>query len=597
MSSTAAASPDVPAPAAEPQRRTGAEMIWEVLEQEGVEVVFGYPGGAIMPAYDALPRYRVRHVLVRHEQGAAHMADGYARASGRVGVAVATSGPGATNLVTGIATAMLDSVPCVFITGQVSSHLIGSDAFQETDVTGVTLPITKHNWLVTRPEDVGPVLREAFHVARTGRPGPVLVDITKDAQQGSCDFDPADRRLARVPHRRPERGGTADALDRAAALIDHAERPLILAGHGIVQAGAAAELLAFVERTGAPVASTLLGLGGFPATHPRALGMMGMHGEAWVNRAVQEADLLIALGMRFDDRVTGNLKTYAPRARKIHVDLDSSEIGKNVAVDLAIIGDVKQVLAELTPRCKPSTRATWIARIEAEKGDAAVRDIQRLPDTGKLFAAHVIHDLWRLTEGKAVVVTDVGQHQMWEAQYYKHDHARGLVTSGGLGTMGFALPAAIGARFARPDDEVWVIAGDGGFQMTAAELSTCAQEGLKVNVAIINNGYLGMVRQWQEMFYGGRYVATPMRSPDFVKLAEAHGLTGLRVTRRAEVADAVAAARRAPGTVVIDFRVEQEDSVYPMVPTGADLGEMIRRPAPSPIVETARDSDEDEVPR
>ncbi|MBE7453449.1 MAG: biosynthetic-type acetolactate synthase large subunit [Kofleriaceae bacterium] len=572
-------------------------MIWEVLEQEGVEVVFGYPGGAIMPAYDALPRYRVRHVLVRHEQGAAHMADGYARASGRVGVAVATSGPGATNLVTGIATAMLDSVPCVFITGQVSSHLIGSDAFQETDVTGVTLPITKHNWLVTRPEDVGPVLREAFHVARTGRPGPVLVDITKDAQQGSCDFDPADRRLARVPHRRPERGGTADALDRAAALIDHAERPLILAGHGIVQAGAAAELLAFVERTGAPVASTLLGLGGFPATHPRALGMMGMHGEAWVNRAVQEADLLIALGMRFDDRVTGNLKTYAPRARKIHVDLDSSEIGKNVAVDLAIIGDVKQVLAELTPRCKPSTRATWIARIEAEKGDAAVRDIQRLPDTGKLFAAHVIHDLWRLTEGKAVVVTDVGQHQMWEAQYYKHDHARGLVTSGGLGTMGFALPAAIGARFARPDDEVWVIAGDGGFQMTAAELSTCAQEGLKVNVAIINNGYLGMVRQWQEMFYGGRYVATPMRSPDFVKLAEAHGLTGLRVTRRAEVADAVAAARRAPGTVVIDFRVEQEDSVYPMVPTGADLGEMIRRPAPSPIVETARDSDEDEVPR
>lgn len=597
MSSTAAASPDVPALAAEPQRRTGAEMIWEVLEQEGVEVVFGYPGGAIMPAYDALPRYRVRHVLVRHEQGAAHMADGYARASGRVGVAVATSGPGATNLVTGIATAMLDSVPCVFITGQVSSHLIGSDAFQETDVTGVTLPITKHNWLVTRPEDVGPVLREAFHVARTGRPGPVLVDITKDAQQGSCDFDPADRRLARVPHRRPERGGTADALDRAAALIDHAERPLILAGHGIVQAGAAAELLAFVERTGAPVASTLLGLGGFPATHPRALGMMGMHGEAWVNRAVQEADLLIALGMRFDDRVTGNLKTYAPRARKIHVDLDSSEIGKNVAVDLAIIGDVKQVLAELTPRCKPSTRATWIARIEAEKGDAAVRDIQRLPDTGKLFAAHVIHDLWRLTEGKAVVVTDVGQHQMWEAQYYKHDHARGLVTSGGLGTMGFALPAAIGARFARPDDEVWVIAGDGGFQMTAAELSTCAQEGLKVNVAIINNGYLGMVRQWQEMFYGGRYVATPMRSPDFVKLAEAHGLTGLRVTRRAEVADAVAAARRAPGTVVIDFRVEQEDSVYPMVPTGADLGEMIRRPAPSPIVETARDSDEDEVPR
>ncbi|MBZ0233234.1 MAG: biosynthetic-type acetolactate synthase large subunit [Deltaproteobacteria bacterium] len=585
-----------------PGKRTGAEIIWEVLEQEGVEVVFGYPGGAIMPAYDALPKYRVRHVLVRHEQGAAHMADGYARASGKVGVAVATSGPGATNLVTGIATAMLDSVPCVFITGQVSSHLIGTDAFQETDVTGVTLPITKHNWLVTKASDVGPVLREAFHVARSGRPGPVLVDITKDAQQGSCDFDPADRALARPPRRRPERASGADhedVLARAAQLIDHAERPLILAGHGIVQAGAGAELLAFVEHTGTPVASTLLGLGGFPATHPRALGMMGMHGEAWVNRAVQEADLLIALGMRFDDRVTGNLKTYAPRARKIHVDLDPSEIGKNVAVDVAIIDDVKRVLAELAPRCKRADRAPWIARIEAEKGESAVRDIQALPDTGKLHAAHVIHDLWRLTEGKAVVVTDVGQHQMWEAQYYKHDHARGLVTSGGLGTMGFALPAAIGARFARPGDEVWVVAGDGGFQMTAAELSTAAQEGIKVNVAIINNGYLGMVRQWQEMFYGGRYVATPMRSPDFVKLAEAHGLTGIRVTKRAELAAAVAAARRDPGTVVIDFRVEQEDSVYPMVPSGADLGDMIRRPhaPPSPIVETAADSEEDELPR
>jgi acetolactate synthase I/II/III large subunit len=588
---------DEPAPAL--AARTGAEMIWEVLEQEGVEVVFGYPGGAIMPAYDALPRYKVRHVLVRHEQGAAHMADGYARASGRVGVAIATSGPGATNLVTGIATAMLDSVPCVFITGQVSSHLIGSDGFQETDVTGVTLPITKHNWLVTRAEEIGPVLREAFHVARSGRPGPVLVDITKDAQQASCSFDPQDRSLARPLRQRPSRvfAEHVELYDRAARMIDHAERPLILAGAGIIRAGASAELIEFVERTGCPVASTLLGLGGFPATHPQALGMMGMHGEAWVNRAVQEADLLIALGMRFDDRVTGNLKTYAPRARKIHVDLDPSEIGKNVPVDLAIIEDVKRVLLALTARCKPIDRSAWVRRIAAEKGDAAVRDIQQLPDTGKLHAAHVIHDLWRLTGGKAVVVTDVGQHQMWEAQYYKHDHPRGLITSGGLGTMGFALPAAIGARFARPEEEVWVIAGDGGFQMTACELSTCAQEELKVNIAIINNGYLGMVRQWQEMFYGGRYVATPMRSPDFVKLAEAHGLVGLRVTKRSDVADAVASAQRAPGTVVIDFRVEQEDSVYPMVPSGADLGDMIRRPKPSVLVETAADSDDNEVPR
>jgi len=589
---TAAAATPAPAPAT----RTGAEMIWEVLVHEGVDVVFGYPGGAIMPAYDALPRYPVRHVLVRHEQGAAHMADGYARASGRVGVAVATSGPGATNLVTGIATAMLDSVPVVFITGQVSSALLGTDAFQETDVTGVTLPITKHNWLVTRAEDIGPVLREAFAVARSGRPGPVLVDITKDAQQASCAFDPSDRALARPARVRPARGTTADALARAVALIDRAERPLILAGHGVVAAGAAAELAAFVARTGVPVASTLLGLGGFPATDPRALGMMGMHGEAWVNRAVQDADLLIALGMRFDDRVTGNLATFAPRARKIHVDLDPSEIGKNVAVDVAIVDDVRAVLAALTPRCRAADRAAWMAAIEASKGDSAVRDIQQLPDTGKLHAAHVLHDLWRLTAGRAVVVTDVGQHQMWEAQYYKHDHPRGLVTSGGLGTMGFALPAAIGARFARPDAEVWVVAGDGGFQMTAAELSTCAQEDLKVNIAIINNGYLGMVRQWQELFYGGRYVATPMRSPDFVKLAEAHGLTGLRVTRRAEVADAVAAARAAAGTVVIDFRVEAEDSVYPMVPSGADLGDMIRRPLRSRLIETGADDELTEEP-
>ncbi len=587
-----------------PARRTGAEIIWATLEQEGVDVVFGYPGGAIMPAYDALPKSRVRHILVRHEQGAAHMADGYARASGRVGVAVATSGPGATNLVTGIATAMLDSIPCVFITGQVTSHLIGTDAFQEVDVTGITLPITKHNWLVTRAEDVGPTLREAFHVARTGRPGPVLVDITKDAQQATCDFDPDDRSFARTPHGRPPRATTLDSLERATALIDSAERPLIFAGHGIVEAGATAELLAFVAKTGIPVASTLLGLGGFPATHPRALGMMGMHGEAWVNRAVQEADLLIALGMRFDDRVTGNLKTYARRARKIHVDLDSSEIGKNVAVDVGIVDDVKHFLTTMTPRVRADDRAPWIARIEADKGDTAVRDIQALPDDGKLYAAHVIHDLWRLTEGKALVVTDVGQHQMWEAQYYKHDHARGLLTSGGLGTMGFALPAAIGARMARPESEVWVIAGDGGFQMTSCELSTCAQDGIKVNVAIINNGYLGMVRQWQEMFYGGRYVATPMRSPDFVKLAEAHGLTGLRVRTRSEVAGAVAAARQDPGTVVIDFRVEQEDSVYPMVPSGAALHDMIRRPVASTtppggsvLAETGADPDDQELPR
>jgi acetolactate synthase-1/2/3 large subunit len=573
------------------RRLTGAAILWEALAAEGVEVVFGYPGGAIMPAYDAMLAYadRIRHVLVRHEQGAAHMADGYARASGKVGVALATSGPGATNLVTGIATAMMDSVPTVFITGQVASSLLGSDAFQETDVTGVTLPVTKHNYLVTRVDEIAPTIREAFFLARSGRPGPVLVDICKDAQQAIGSWRaPTDP--PRLPGYRPSPHAPDELLERAAHLIDHAERPLVFAGHGIVKAGAGELLRAFVEKAHVPVASTLLGLGGFPASHPLALGMMGMHGEAWVNHAIQEADLLIALGMRFDDRVTGRLASYAPHARKIHVEIDRSEVNKNVKVDVALLDDVGRVLGALLPRVAARRRERWIARIDELKGDSSVRDIQGLPDQGRLYAAHVIHDLWRLTEGKALVVTDVGQHQMWEAQYYKHDHARKLLTSGGLGTMGFALPAAIGARFACPADDIWVIAGDGGFQMTACELSTAAQEGLKVNVAIINNGYLGMVRQWQQFFYGGRYAATPMRSPDFVKLAEAHGLSGMRVTRRAEVDGAVRAAQATAGTVVIDFRVEQEDSVYPMVPSGADLTEMIRRPQPhSPLVETAED--------
>jgi acetolactate synthase-1/2/3 large subunit len=567
-------------------QRTGAEIMWEVLEREGVEVVFGYPGGAIMPAYDAMLKYKTRHVLVRHEQGAAHMADGYARASGRVGVALATSGPGATNLVTGIATAMLDSVPMVCITGQVSSKVIGSDAFQETDITGVTLPITKHNYLVTRAQDIAPMLRQAFYVARSGRPGPVLVDITKDAQQASVDFE-WDGSPVRLPGYRPEHRVRGEDVRAAVDLIDHAERPIIFCGHGIIAAEAGALLRELVDKTGIPVASTLLGLGGFPATHPLCLGMMGMHGEAWVNLAIQESDLIIALGMRFDDRVTGKLETYARRAKKIHCELDPAEINKNVRVDVPIVGDVAETLRALIPAVSPRDRRSWVGRIHELKGDSAVRDIQTMPHTGQLFAAHVMHDLWRITQGKALVVTDVGQHQMWEAQYYKHDYPRKLITSGGLGTMGFALPAAIGAKLACPDEEVWVIVGDGGFQMTAAELSTCAQEGIKIHVAVINNGFLGMVRQWQQFFYGGRYAATPMRGPDFVKLAEAHGLGGIRVTSRDQVEGAVAAARASKDTVVIDFRVEQEDSVYPMVAAGSDLNDMIRRP--SPIVETAAD--------
>ncbi len=558
---------------------TGSQIIWDTLVHQGVSVVFGYPGGAIMPAYDAMPGYPIRHVLVRHEQGAAHMADGYARASGGVGVCIATSGPGATNLVTGIANAMMDSIPMVCITGQVSSTVIGSDAFQEVDFTGVTLPITKHNILVTRTEDIMPAIRQAFYIASSGRPGPVVVDITKDAQQGSCEHR-YDASPIRLPGYRPEHHPVPAEIDEAVALIAAAKRPIIFCGHGIIEANATGLLLEFVQKTSFPVALTLLGLGGFPATHPLSLGMMGMHGEAWVNTAIQEADLIIAMGMRFDDRVTGNLKTYAQNAKKIHIELDPAEINKNVKVDLPLVGDVREILRMLLPQVAKRNCDDWNTHITELKGDSAVREIQSLPDNGILFAAHVIHDLWRYTQGKALVVTDVGQHQMWEAQYYKHDHPRKLLTSGGAGTMGFALPAAMGARMACPDDEIWVVVGDGGFQMTACELATCAQEDIKVNIAIINNGFLGMVRQWQQFFYGGRYVATPIKSPDFVKLADAHGLKGLRVTKREEVKAAVEAARSFKETCIIDFRVEQEDSVYPMVPAGADLGKMIRRPVP-----------------
>ena len=565
---------------------TGAQALWEALVREGVTVVFGYPGGAILPAYDAMLGYPIHHVLVRHEQGATHMADGYARASGRVGVAIATSGPGATNMVTGIATAMLDSVPIVCITGQVGSRLIGSDAFQETDITGITLPITKHNYLVTRAEDVAPTIREAFAVAKSGRPGPVLVDITKDAQTGSCevDWDACEPHLTEAMDDELPGDGTAD---EAIALINAAERPLILAGHGVMLSGAEREIVALAEKAHVPIAMTLLGIGGVPAHHPLNLGMMGMHGEAWVNTAIQEADLLIALGMRFDDRVTGNLRTYALNAKKIHVDIDRAELNKNVRVDVAIAKDLRGAIAEWLPKLVANPRQGWLSRINELKGDSAVRDIQNLPDNGHLYAAHVINDLWRLTDGNAVVVTDVGQHQMWEAQYYKHDTPRSLVTSGGLGTMGFALPAAIGAKMACPDKEVWVVVGDGGFQMTMCELATAVQEGLDLNICIVNNGFLGMVRQWQEFFYDKRYAATPITGPDFVKLAEAFGIWGRAVDRRADVENAVNTARRHRGVSLIDFRVEQEDSVYPMVPAGADLHKMIRRP--SPIVETAAD--------
>jgi len=564
---------------------TGAEILCESLTKLGVRHIFGYPGGAILPVYDALGKSKLHHILVRHEQGATHMADGYARASGGVGVAMATSGPGATNMVTGIATAMLDSSPVVCITGQVSSKLLGSDAFQEIDITGITMPITKHNVVVSRADDIARTVREAFLIANSGRPGPVLVDITKDAQQASCDFN-WDASTPQLPPKRQRINYDQAEFERAVDLLNTAKRPLILAGHGIMVSGAMRVFDKFVHAGNLPVAMTLLGIGCFPASDPLNLGMMGMHGEAWVNHAIQEADLLIAVGMRFDDRVTGDLRTYAKEARKIHIEIDRSEINKNVKVDAALVGDAREVLEQLLPRLEHRERGEWLAHIRELKGDSAVRDIQGLPDSGHLYAAHVINDLWKETRGEAIVVTDVGQHQMWEAQYYHHDQPRTLVTSGGLGTMGFALPAAIGAKFAKPDSDVWVVVGDGGFQMTMSELATIVQEKIKINIAIINNGFLGMVRQWQEFFYDKRYVATPLVAPDFAALANAFGIRGERVTSRTEVIPTIRSARESSESVLIDFRVEQEDSVYPMVPAGGALHEMIRRPD-SPLVETA----------
>ena len=559
----------------------GSEIIMECLLKEGVDVMFGYPGGAILPTYDAMAKYddRIHHVLVRHEQGASHMADGYARATGKVGVCIATSGPGATNLVTGLATAMMDSSAIVAITGQVPIPAIGSDAFQETDVTGVTLPITKHNYLVTDVNDLAYTIKEAFHIARTGRPGPVLVDVPKDVQIAEIEFvyPEADVQL---PGYHPPSEAQSHEINNALRLIDEAERPIILAGHGITMSGAMNEVRELAERAQIPVALTLLGKGALPEDHPLVIGMMGMHGEASANLAIQEADLLIALGMRFDDRVTGNLKTYAVNARKIHVDIDRSEINKNVKADVGIAGDLKTVLTQLLPKLAQKSHPEWVRQIRDWLEDSSERDILNYETPGKLMTAQVINDIWRLTGGEAITVTDVGQHQMLEAQYYPHQRPATLLTSGGLGTMGFGFPAAIGAKFGKPDEEIWAIVGDGGFQMTLCELATAKQESINVNIAIINNHFLGMVRQWQELFFEKRYQATPMVNPDFCKLADAYDIPNRRVTQRDEIEDAVQYARDIDGPTLIEFVVEKEEMVYPMVPAGADLHDMKRRPKP-----------------
>ncbi|MEN8241396.1 MAG: biosynthetic-type acetolactate synthase large subunit [Chloroflexota bacterium] len=555
---------------------SGAKIVNECLVREGVEVVFGYPGGAIMPVHDAMLDYPIHHVLTRHEQGAVFAADGYARASGKVGVAIATSGPGATNLVTGIATAMMDSVPLVCFTGQVSAHLIGGDAFQETDVTGITLPITKHNYLVTSADELTEVIREAFFIARSGRPGPVLIDICKNAQIEEAEFEYPEE--ISLPGYKPPKHAPVKDLEKAAKLIAEAKRPVILAGHGVQMSGAMDELRLFAEKTQTPVAMTLLGLGSLPASHPYSLGMMGMHGEAYCNEAIQNADLLLAFGMRFDDRVTGHLRTYAPRAHKIHIEIDPTEIDKNVKVDVPLVGDLKTILNDITPMVEPNDHEEWLDQIKTWREETEARDILSWPDEEKLHSAHVIRDFWKKTSGDAIVTTGVGQHQMWAAQYYQLEQPYRLITSGGAGTMGFGLPSALGAWFAHPDREIWTVEGDGSFQMTLNELATVVQEGANIKILLINNSFLGMVRQWQEFFYDKRYAATQITGPDFVKIGEAYGIPSKRVTKREDVMDAITYAQETPGPVLIEYQVEKEDSVYPMVPSGAALDEMMRRP-------------------
>ncbi|NOZ71252.1 MAG: biosynthetic-type acetolactate synthase large subunit [Chloroflexi bacterium] len=555
-------------------KRTGAQIIWEAMLREGVTTVFGMPGGAILPAFDALAQYpQIHFVLSRHEQGAAHMADGYARVSGDVGVCVVTSGPAATNLVTGLATAMMDSVPIVAVTGQVPTSLLGNDAFQETDVTGVTQPVTKHNFLVTDINELAQVMKEAFYIARTGRPGPVLVDICKDVQNDSTDFVYPDEVHLGGFDRWTELEGDIDA---AVELINNAKRPLILAGHGVQMGNAMQELREFAEKAEIPVTMTLLGLGDIPETHPLSLGMCGMHGEAPSNLAIQECDVLIGVGMRFDDRVTGKLDEFAPNAKIIHLEMDPAEVGKNVMPDIALIGDAKVGLQALLAKVRPAHHREWLAEINQWRQESEERDILKA-EVEELIPPFVMRQLWHTTGGDAIIVSDVGQHQMWEAQYYLHEHARQLLTSGGLGTMGYAMPAAIGAQMAAPESAVWVVAGDGGFQMTIQELGTIAQEKLPIKIAIINNGFLGMVRQWQELFYERRYTGTPMLNPDFVKLADAYGIPGRVVSKQEEVADALKEASAHPGPYLIDFQVKEEVNVYPMVAPGAAVGDLLRR--------------------
>ena len=559
---------------------TGAQIVCESLLREGVEVAFGIPGGAVLPLYGAMPQYpQLRHILVRHEQAAAMAADGYARATGRVGVCIATSGPGATNLVTGIACAQMDSVPIVAITGQVPRAAIGKDSFQETDVTGITLPITKHNYLVMQASEIPSAIKEAFYIANTGRPGPVLIDIPKDVLlNDTAEFIYPDE--VDLPGYKPTLEGHPAQIQRAARLIAEAERPIILSGHGIIISRAYQEVLELAEKAQIPVVTTLLGISSFPTDHFLNVGMPGMHGMAYASMAINESDLLISLGMRFDDRVTGRLSAFAPQAKVIHVDVDPSEISKNVKATVPIVGDLKRVLRALLPHVQPALHTQWVQHIEQMRLEHPSHKIR---ETDQLTQQYVLSLLSEITDGRAIIVTGVGQHQMWAAQFCSFKEPNGLITSGGLGAMGFEVPAAIGAKVARPDKQVWSVAGDGGFQMTMCELATAMENNIAVKFAIMNNNYLGMVRQWQDFFYDKVYTATSYtRNPDFVKLAEAYGIPGIRVSDKVQVSGAIKWAMEESGPVVIDFMVEPEENVYPMIPAGESLAEMIEDPQQEP---------------
>ena len=552
-------------------KMTGSQILLECLRLEGVEVVFGYPGGQILPTFDALYNYDgFKFILTRHEQGAAHAADGYARVTGKVGVCLATSGPGATNLVTGIANAFMDSIPMVAITGQVPIPLIGNDAFQEADITGITRPITKHNYLVKDVKDLARIVREAFYIASSGRPGPVLIDLPKDVQVAQTEFIwPQEVKLRSY---NPKYTGHPGQIKRAAKLIMESKKPILYIGGGIITSGASAELMKLAEKIGVPVTWTLMGIGGFPSLHKQSLGMLGMHGTAYANHSIMDADLIIALGARFDDRVTGRLDLFAPNAKVIHIDIDRSSISKNVKVHIPIVGDAKQVIAELIEEIKHKPDIDdWLKHVETLKKKYPMG----YKDKSKILPQYVIQQINEVTDGEAIICTEVGQHQMWAAQWYNYALPRTFISSGGLGTMGFGFPAAIGAKLGRPEKIVFDVAGDGSIQMNIQELATCVENKINVKVAILNNGYLGMVRQWQELFYKRRYSYTPITSPDFVKLAESYGAVGIRVTKKEEVKSALQRAIETDNTVFIDFHVEEEENVYPMVPAGEAINNIL----------------------